>query len=78
MKTLKQYLKDKHLTHHKAAEQLKCSRVYLTSLVNGAAGGKAIAEKIEEWSGGEVSKIVILYPTFYNGVSKKSKKMDLV
>jgi len=71
MKTLKSYLKEKHLTHAQAAEQLECSRAYLTSLINGTAGGKAIAEKIEQWSNGEICKLTILYPTYYNGCLKK-------
>jgi len=76
MKTLRQYLSENHITHQQAASQLGCARGYLTSLVNGTAGGKAIAEKIEQWSNGEVCKFTILYPTYYNGdcSNKQTKK----
>ena len=75
MTLLKQFLKKKGITITKMAKDIGYSRPYLTTVVNGAPGGKRLAQIIEDWSDCEVLHDSILYPNLYpNNYQYDSKK----
>jgi len=57
MKTtpLKQYVQKNKIGHREAAETLGITRVYFAQIVNGKFPGDALAKKIIEWTGRELS-----------------------
>lgn len=69
--TPKQYLKKYKITVTDCARELQCGRTYLSRAINGLGCGKKLARAFEEFSGGEVHRLQLLYPNEFVTSSDK-------
>ena len=60
---LKKYIfEHQKTTISKAAIELEITRQHLHNLCNGGSAGKKLAARIQDWSGGLVTVLEVLYP----------------
>jgi len=60
---LKTYIKEvRNITITEAAQELKCSRQWLTMVCNGEPAGRSLSRRIYTWSDGNVSMAETMIP----------------
>lgn len=59
---LKKEVKRRRMTLTDLARHLGYSRAHITMVANGGPAGKRLAQKIEQWSEGNVPAICLIFP----------------
>ena len=60
---LSRYIREiRQITHEQAANEIGCSRVWLTTLCNGKPAGRRMARAVAGWSGGWLAEQDLMFP----------------